>query len=153
MSRIIKRIALGIRILIGALFIFSGLEKLLSPYQNFLYVIQSYEFFPSFIEELSARIVPWIELFLGIFFLLGLWLKPVLLSLIGLFSIFVVLLVSALLRKLPITECGCFGGAITLPPWATLLMDSVFLTVLMLFARNQQHFQFLSLDKYFEKHS
>jgi uncharacterized membrane protein YphA (DoxX/SURF4 family) len=151
MLKIINWSGLVLRMLIGSLFILSGIEKLLSPYQNFLYVIQSYEFFPSFIEELAARILPWFELFLGIFFLLGLWIRPVLFGLISLFGAFVVLLISALLRQLPITECGCFGEAITLPPWATLSMDSFFLILLILFARNQHLLYFRSLDKYFER--
>ena len=56
-----------IRIIIGSIFLVSGLEKLLSPYQNFLYAIQAYQFLPSWAEVLSAQIFPWIELLAGVF--------------------------------------------------------------------------------------
>ena len=56
-----------LRILIGSIFIVSGLGKLLSPYQNFLYVIQAYQLLPAWGEALAAQIFPWVELLIGIF--------------------------------------------------------------------------------------
>ena len=73
-------IYLVLRVLFGVFFMLVGGSKLFVPYQNFLYVIQSYQIFPPLIEELSARIVPWIEFFLGLFLVLGLWLKYVLMA-------------------------------------------------------------------------
>jgi uncharacterized membrane protein YphA (DoxX/SURF4 family) len=63
------------RVIVGALFIFSGGEKLMSAYGNFLYVVQGYEMFPSYLEKLIAHVVPWVEFFLGVFLVLGLWLR------------------------------------------------------------------------------
>ena len=40
-----------LRIVIGSIFLISGLGKLLSPYQNFLYVIQAYQLLPSWVQK------------------------------------------------------------------------------------------------------
>ena len=62
-----------LRVIIGGVFIFSGLGKLLSSYQNFLYVVQAYQLLPSWGETLVAQVFPWVELIIGTFVILGLW--------------------------------------------------------------------------------
>ena len=62
-----------LRLIIGGVFLFSSLGKLISPYQNFLYVIQAYQLLPSWGELLTAQVFPWIELIVGTFVFLGLW--------------------------------------------------------------------------------
>ena len=52
-----------LRWFIGIIFIVSAGEKLIGPYQNFLYVIESYAFIPDFLQLIVARVLPWIELF------------------------------------------------------------------------------------------
>ncbi|MBZ0167229.1 MAG: hypothetical protein K8I00_10530, partial [Candidatus Omnitrophica bacterium] len=53
------------RFLIGLIFVVSGFEKIITPYQNFQYVIQAYELFPEFAEAIIARTFPWVELITG----------------------------------------------------------------------------------------
>jgi uncharacterized membrane protein YphA (DoxX/SURF4 family) len=138
-----------IRILIGLLLIVSGGEKLLNHYQNFLYVIQSYEIFPTTIENLAAYIVPWIELLTGIFLLLGLWLSWTLKSTLLLFAGFILIVSQAIIRQLPISECGCFGSLISLPLWGVLTFDSVvFLLTLLLIVKIDLASRF-SLDRFY----
>ncbi len=138
-----------LRILIGLLLVFSSTEKLLSHYQNFLYVIQSYEILPSSLERLTAIVFPWIELLTGLFLILGLWLPLTLKVTTVLFTIFIAILTQALIRKLPITECGCFGQAVSFPPQVTLVLDSVtFMFIVWLNVKIQKVRQF-SLDQYF----
>src|SRR4051812_43532449 len=108
--------AVILRIFIGMILLGSGVEKLLSPYQNFLYVIQSYQMLPSQLEFLAAVGVPWIELVAGLFMLLGLWLNLALLGAVGLFSSFIIIVGQALIRHLPIDHCGCFGEALHIAP-------------------------------------
>lgn len=139
-----------LRCLIGGLLIVSGAEKLISPYQNFLYVVQGYALLSPFLEEITARVIPWIELMTGVFLFLGLWLPTVLKLSLALFGSFMLVVGQALIRKLPLTECGCFGEFISLPPYAVLIMDSVIFIVLALLLKNIQKTNFLSLDGYFE---
>ena len=64
-----------IRILIGIFFAVSGAEKLIHPYENFLYVVRSYQLVGNPLDVLTAYFIPWVEFILGVFMALGLWLK------------------------------------------------------------------------------
>ena len=144
----IKFFVIG-RILIGCLFIVSGFEKLIGPYQNFLYVVQSYEFLPTLLEEMVARTLPLIELFLGVFLVVGLWLKWALRSIGMVIFLFILIVGQALLRKLPIDECGCFGGLISLPLYAVLIFDSMLFLLTGVLLKREKCINIFSLDQYF----
>jgi len=140
-----------LRIVIGGIFIFSGLGKLLSPYQNFLYVIQSYQLLPSWGEVLVAQIFPWIELLVGAFVLLGLWTPWALRGGLVLFSTFVVVVGQALIRGLPLEDCGCFGGLIHFKPQTVIIMDSACILLTSLLIRSISLTRKFSLDSYFDR--
>ena len=142
-----------IRILIGLIFVVSGGEKLLSPYQNFLYVIQAYEIVPSPWDEWVARIFPWMEFFWGIFTVVGLWTIWSLRGLLLSTSCFLFVVGQALWRNLPIEKCGCFGGLVSIPLPTILLMDAVmWIYIAYLIIRIERSHRF-SLDEYFSKQS
>ncbi len=103
------------RIAVGCVFIVSGFQKLTQPYQNFLYVVQNFEVLPEWAEAAVAHAFPWIELFGGVFLVFGLWTGLMLRLLWLANSAFVVILAQAIVRKLPIRDCGCFGEMIRLP--------------------------------------
>jgi len=138
------------RIIIGSIFIFSGLGKLLSPYQNFQYVIQAYQLLPSWGEVCVAQIFPWIELSVGVFVFLGLWTPWALRGALVLFGIFVVVVGQALIRNLPLESCGCFGEWIHIQPQVVIIMDSVSLLLTLLLLRNLPYVKKFSLDSYFD---
>ena len=140
-----------VRILFGCLFIVSGFEKLIGPYQNFLYVVQSYEFLPTLLEEMVARTLPWIELFLGVFLVVGLWLKWALRSIGMVIFLFILIVGQALLRKLPIDECGCFGSLISLPLAGVLIFDGTLFLITGLLIKQEKHTRFCSLDQHFSQ--
>jgi len=141
----------GVRFLIGCLFIVSGFEKLLGPYQNFLYVVQGYECFNPFLENIVAHIVPWIELLLGVFLVIGVWLKWALRGVLILFAGFIMILSQAILRKLPITECGCLGELLSFPLHVFLVFDSIFFLITGLLLKKIEKTSVFSLDHYYEK--
>ena len=142
-----------LRIIIGSIFIVSGLGKLLSPYQDFLYVIQAYQLLPSWGEVLTAQIFPWIEFFVGIFVLLGLWTSWSLRGALVLFGVFVVVVGLALIRGLPLESCGCFGEWIHLKLQTVIIMDSVSLLLTALLLYNIAQTRKFSLDSYFDLES
>ncbi len=125
-----------IRYVIGMLYIISGTEKLLQPYENFLYIVQEYDIVPfASVEYGVAWLFPWLELFLGGFLLLGLWTKESLMS-VGLFSgVFIIAVGRAIIRKLPLVECGCFGDLVGIPLEATLIIDIVTLSLVIMLLR------------------
>ena len=140
-----------LRIVIGSIFIVSGLGKLISPYQNFLYVIQAYQLLPSGGEVLTAQIFPWIELITGFFVFLGLWTSWSLRGALVLFGIFVTVVGQALIRGLPLENCGCFGEWIHLKPQTVIIMDCASLLVTSLLLHNILLARKFSLDSYFDK--
>ncbi len=137
------------RILLGTIFIVSGIEKLLSPYQNFLYVIQNYEVIGPPWDEITAKFFPWLEFLSGLFCFLGLWLRQALTGALVLLTVFIGVVGQALIRQLPIVECGCFGSLFSIPLEAVLVMDSsLWLLSSWLLSRIPQASRF-SLDEYF----
>ena len=140
-----------LRIIIGSIFIISGLGKVLSPYQNFQYVLQAYQLMPSWAEILTAQIFPWIELIVGLFVLLGLWTSWALRGALVLFGIFVVVVGQALSRGLPLENCGCFGEWVHLKPQTVIIMDSASLLITWLLLHNILLARKFSLDSYLDR--
>lgn len=140
-----------IRLLIGSLLLASGIQKAISPYQNFLYVIQGYQMLPSQLEMATAIILPWIELIVGLFMVLGLWLPWALKATGLLFAMFIVVVGQALLRGLPLDQCGCFGENIHISPPMILVVDSAVLLLTYVLTRNIIKTSRFSLDKKFQQ--
>jgi len=138
-----------IRLILGLIFIFSGYEKLQSPYQNFLYVIENYDFLIPFLEMFTAKVMPWLELIAGVFLVLGLWTRQSLRMITLLLLGFILVVGQAMVRKLPITDCGCFGESLSFPLHIVILFDSTLLALTLAHIYFQNPFQLLGLDKYF----
>lgn len=142
---------LFLRIVIGGLFIYSGYSKLLQPSANFAGAILSYQIVGAREASWLAIALPWGELVAGVFFVLGLWLRPALFFLWSLNSIFIIAITSALMRKLPIESCGCFGeGAKALPLWATLVLDGILFFIFLGMSWAYQKARQISLDRWLE---
>jgi len=133
------------------LFVVSGFEKLTGPYQNFLYVIQNYDILNPVLQELTARILPWFELFLGVFLILGLWISWALRGILVLIVSFLFVVGQALIRQLPIGECGCFGNLVSLPLHMVFLLDCTLLFLAVFLLRKVDCTSRVSLDQYFQK--
>lgn len=127
------------------------MEKLLSPYQNFLYVIQGYDLLPAPLEELTARVMPWVELIAGVFVVLGLWTKWSLRVVLLLIMSFITIVGQAILRKLPLDECGCFGQLISFPLPVVILLDSCLGAMTGIMLLNIPRTAAFGLDQYFSK--
>ncbi len=140
-----------LRIICGSVLIVSGFEKLISPYQNFLYVIENYDFLTTDLAYFVARVLPWIEFFAGVFTVLGLWTKQAVTASGVLFLGFMIVVGQSLIRHLPINECGCFGSLVTFPPRGVLVMDSCLFITCLILLRNVSQARKCALDNYFEK--
>lgn len=120
------------RILVGALFIFSGLIKLNDPV-GFSFKLE--EYFGATVMDLPflapyalmiAVIVVVFEVLLGVFLLIGYMPKFTVWSLLGMIVFFTFLtFYSAYYNK--VTDCGCFGDAIKLTPWESFTKDIILL--------------------------
>lgn len=136
-----------IRILVGAVFAFAGFMKAIIPHQNVVYLIQQYELFPSALENQIGLILPWVELIAGIFLMLGLWIRPTLIGLWLLSSIFIVVVFQAILRHLPIDSCGCFGDWMVFKTQHILILDIVVWFLIRLMMHFPERIKEFSLDK------
>lgn len=133
-----------IRILVGVLFIISGLIKLNDPI-GFSFKLE--EYFESNVLDIPflipfalqiALIVVIAEVILGVMLLLGIKTKATLFNLLLMIVFFTFLtFYSAYFNK--VTDCGCFGDAIKLTPWESFTKDLILL-VLISFLWFQKHF-------------
>ena len=112
-----------VRVVIGALFVFSGFQKLMQPSENLLAVIHTYALLPNAAAVPFSKILPWAEYIAGVFLILGLWTRLSLAILWLSNTAFIAALSQALPRKLPLGACGCFGDAVTLSPKKMLIVD------------------------------
>lgn len=123
------------RVLVGGLFIFSGLIKLNDPL-GFSYKLGDYfaesvlnlPFLQPFTLELALIIVV-LEVLVGVALLLGFW-RRITVGLLVLMIVFFTFLTfySAYFNK--VTDCGCFGDAIPLTPWQSFYKDLVLLVLI-----------------------
>ncbi|MBU3758465.1 MAG: DoxX family membrane protein [Candidatus Omnitrophica bacterium] len=98
------------RILLGGVFMASGLIKLLEPAANFRAVLYGYDALPAAWVPMIALVVPWLEWILGFFVVSGYALRASS-FLLGCFA-FSLAAVIALSGKLGLDAsqtCGCFG--------------------------------------------
>jgi hypothetical protein len=145
----------AIRIILGILFIISGGEKLLTPSENFAYVIEGYKVFPLSWANVIAQIFPWVETLTGLFLVLGLWLRPALAVLMLMSASLIGIVGQAILRRLPLDNCGCFGELIHLPLRGVILLDISVGCLALLCWLNIKETLWMSLDAFYksqEKH-
>jgi len=118
------------RVLVGILFIFSGLIKANDPI-GFSYKLQEYfdVFHLGFLANLAvaiAIILCSLEMVLGTLLLLGLYGKKIAIGLLALILFFTFLTFYSAFFHV-VTSCGCFGDAIPLTPWQSFSKDVVLL--------------------------
>ncbi len=96
------------RIVVGGVFIWAGLLKILDPL-DFAQNIANYRVFSRDLSFLIALVLPWLEVLCGIFVIFGIFRSASSLLLSGLLAIFLVLITVTILRGLDV-DCGCFGS-------------------------------------------
>ncbi len=140
-----------LRAALGSVFIVSGFQKLLSPPQNFAAIIEKFEVLHGPTVTLLSLTLPWVELIAAIFFVLGLWTTAALAVLWLMNTVFIGVLTSALIRHLPIDQCGCFGKGLSISLPVMLSIDVV-LWVLFLICFLLRKKPSLSLDTTLASH-
>jgi uncharacterized membrane protein YphA (DoxX/SURF4 family) len=99
------------RLALGGVFIYSGWLKAVAPAEEFAYAIETYKVVPAGLAMFTALTVPWIELYLGVFLAAGVFTRCSAFCLGAMLLGFEGLLLQAIIRKLPVTSCGCFGSS------------------------------------------
>ena len=128
------------RIIVGNLFIFSGIVKANDPL-GFSYKLEEYfvEFGMSWswLMDISvplAALLCIVEIVLGVAVLVGYKMKPTSWALLLMIVFFTILTGASAIFEI-VRSCGCFGDAIPLTPWQSFYKDLVLLIfILIIFA-------------------
>src|ERR1700743_1772034 len=128
------------RILVGLLFIFSGLIKINDPL-GFSYKLEEYfeVFHITFLSSLAvgiAILLCSLEIILGFALLIGVRAKQVAWGLLLLIIFFAFLTFYSAAFKV-VQTCGCFGDAIPLTPWQSFSKDLVLLLLILVLFKNR----------------
>lgn len=132
------------RILVGLLFIFSGLIKMNDPL-GFSYKLEEYfdVFHIGFLSNLAlslAIILCTLEMVLGFALLIGVRAITVARGLLILIIFFAFLTFYSAYFKV-VQTCGCFGDAIPLTPWQSFSKDMVLLLLVLMIFINKKGIQ------------
>lgn len=135
------------RILIGMLFMYSGFSKLIQPAEYFEIAVNQYQIVPEAMTHMISLVMPWIEWIGGAFLLLGYLTEISAGALALLTGAFQIVLGQAVIRKLPIDECGCFGGGfVHLTLYQSFVLDTILVLALIQIATAENHPA--TLDRY-----
>ncbi|MEI9934814.1 MAG: BT_3928 family protein [Ferruginibacter sp.] len=140
------------RIIVGVLFIFSGLIKAIDPL-GLTYKMQ--EFFEVWSADghmvwvmdalhshaiILSSVMITLEVLLGVALLIG-WQKRFVLWVLLVMMVFFMFLTSYVLFSGKIRECGCFGNCIPLTPLQTFIKDVILLVLIIFIIINKKYIQ------------
>jgi len=98
---------LSARLILGGIFIYASFDKILHP-AAFAKGVYSYQILPDGFINLTAIVLPWLELVLGSFLIIGFWLPGTVVMSNLLLMTFTGALLFNMARGLDI-DCGCFS--------------------------------------------
>lgn len=64
---------IGMRLLLGAIFIAASIDKIAHP-AKFAEIVQNYQILPDYMVNIASIVLPWLEALLGALILFGWWL-------------------------------------------------------------------------------
>lgn len=131
-----KKVVLGLRLALGAVFVYAAYTKLRQSWLLFALSIDSYQLLPEWAVFALARTLPWFELALGVLLMTGVWLRYLSIAAAGILGLFFVVMVVSYFQGAGI-DCGCFGVGEALSA-RTLVRDGVLLAAaaaLVVFSR------------------
>lgn len=144
----VKILAFVFRIAIGAVFFYAGFLKLITPAEEFAYAIETYKIINYSQSLIVASILPWLELYIGIFIVSGLFADILLKFCVLILGGFEALLLQALIRKLDITNCGCFGSSHSNSIYTEFALNILWICFALFILYKKEYP--LSLDNYLE---
>ena len=124
-------VAVAARVLVGGLFVFSGISKLILPHGEVMALVKQYQVIPDFLVSPIAAGLPWLELASGTALCIGFLTTPAA-WLVGIQLVsFSLLMVVVLVAQIPVDDCGCFGNlGIRETPLHVLIRDLILLGML-----------------------
>lgn len=130
----------GARLILGVIFLYASYDKILHP-KAFAEVVHNYQILPDVLINVTAIFLPWLELLMGVFLIVGFWMPGAVIWCNSLLVVYIGVLWFNLARGLDV-NCGCFsttkGSSISIK---TILWDVALLILsiyLLFFIFNQR---------------
>jgi hypothetical protein len=116
-------LSLAARIILGTVFVYASFDKIRYP-EPFAQNIIGYDILPLAWTNIAAIWLPWLELVSGVMLILGVWVRSNALIVNFLLIVFIIALISAIVRGLDIS-CGCFevGDSESQVGWMRVIED------------------------------
>ena len=95
-----------VQIALGAIFVVAAIPKITDP-PSFAHMIYNYRILPGGLVNISALIMPWLEILAGLALILGVWTRAARNIIAALLLVFIVAIAFNLMRNNAI-DCGCF---------------------------------------------
>jgi putative oxidoreductase len=102
-------LTIRVQIALGAVFIIAALPKIADP-PSFAHMIYNYRLVPSPLINISALVMPWVELLAGLALILSVWKAAARTVVAIMLAVFIVAISINLFRDNAI-DCGCFNVA------------------------------------------
>lgn len=115
---------LAVRVLLGALFVVAGASKV-GHADLFAAEIAGFRLLPAALIAPIAIALPFLEMLLGVYLILGLFTRTAAWIAVALFAVFDLAIASAVVRGMTVS-CGCFGPSdATVTSWPEVARDAV----------------------------
>ncbi len=98
-----------VQIALGAIFVVAAWPKIADP-PSFAHMIYNYRILPGALINITALVMPWLELLAGLCLILGIWTRSARWLIAAMLVVFMVAITVNLLRANAI-DCGCFDIA------------------------------------------
>jgi putative oxidoreductase len=102
-------LTIRVQIALGAIFVIAALPKIADP-PSFAHMIYNYRLVPSSLINISALVMPWVELLAGIALILGVW-KTAARNVVAIMLAVFIIAISINLFRDNAIDCGCFNVA------------------------------------------
>jgi uncharacterized membrane protein YphA (DoxX/SURF4 family) len=127
----VRAFILVLRLFLAAVFLYAAYTKLRQPYLLFAMSIDAYQLLPEWAVLTLARVIPWLELLLGILLATGYGLRYAAAGATLMLGLFFGVMLQAYIKGMGI-DCGCFGlgekiSALTLTRDGLLVLISLVL--------------------------
>ena len=102
-------IVLCCRLVLGSVFLYSGVIKLLDPI-GFADSLETFKLLPTMLNSLVVMGLPVLEVLLGMLMVMGVWTATASFGVIAMLAVFMLAIAQGLARGLSL-DCGCFGSS------------------------------------------
>jgi len=134
------------RCTVGGILAYAGFMKAMAPSAEFAAVLEAYKLFPSALLTPLSIGLPYVEMWVGLFLMTGLYTRWAALAAAFLGTSFFLSVGSTLLRHIDLATCGCLGSE-SLKPQQTMILDIFIVALSIAIYRLSRAYPRWSLDQ------